>query len=167
MVLKDAAITVAQRLPVTQHPDPDLPYPALGNPRVCPTFYWSSHNSHRLDFAAVLLGRNLGSDPVSSSPPRQPTPKRLGFCPSSTATHSKTSPSHPQARSHSRLETAAYRDLLVPIMSSVASSSAVTKVHTSPSKVSLGGVYAFTRCTVRSTALDSDLRRQTGHPGDA
>lgn len=107
---------------------------------------------YKLDFGAVaLLGRHnislinvLGSDPGSS---HQPTQRRLGFFPSSTATHSKTSPpqAHPhphpdQSHSHSRSEAAAYKDTSPQTMSSAASSSAANKVHTSPTKVSLGGV---------------------------
>lgn len=130
----------------------------------------------------ALLGHHnininiLNSDPfLSSSPPHQPTQRRLGFFPSSTATRGKTSPSlhthldhKAQSHSHSQSESTAHKDILIPIMSSTACSSAANKVHTSPSKVRLGGV--ITLVPYRHfplAALDTYLRRQTSHPRDA
>jgi hypothetical protein len=88
----------------------------------------------------------LSSDP--SHPPQQPS-KRLGFFSSNTTNHSKTSsPSRAQRhtdldkeRLHSgcRSETTAHKEISNTNMTSVASSSAVSKAQTSPSKVSLGG----------------------------
>ncbi|KAF9245042.1 HbrB-like-domain-containing protein [Melanogaster broomeanus] len=80
----------------------------------------------------------LGSDPSLSS--RQSPSKRLRlFSSSNTTNHSKTSHhSKFDTRSHSesRSETTTHKDIPNPDMTSVASSSAVSKGHTSPSKPS-------------------------------
>ncbi|KAF9222660.1 HbrB-domain-containing protein [Gyrodon lividus] len=91
----------------------------------------------------------LSSDPFLSSHPQQQQPfKRLGFFSSNTTNHSKTlSPSRAQhhtnfdvnkERLHSdcRSETTSHKDTSNTNMASVASSSAVSKGHTSPSKPS-------------------------------
>ncbi|KIJ19005.1 hypothetical protein PAXINDRAFT_8363 [Paxillus involutus ATCC 200175] len=90
----------------------------------------------------------LSSDP--SHPPQQPS-KRLGFFSSNTTNHSKTSsPSRAQRhtdldkeRLHSgcRSETTAHKEISNTNMTSVASSSAVSKAQTSPSKPSSTRTY--------------------------
>lgn len=146
-----------------------------------------------LDFdPATPLGRHnadtniLISDPVlsrsSPQPSHQQIQRRLPFFPSNIATHRKTSPSRahlrarahldPKAhsRSHSRSEIAMYprKDILLPNMTSTASSSAVNKGYTSPSKVSSGGVNThYLDHSPLLTAIDTHLRRQASHPRDA
>lgn len=135
-----AAITVAQRPPVMQHPDP-----TLGSPRVCLSSAQTTRCADKsLDLGAVaLLGRSnisMSSDPCS--PPHHPAQRRLGFFPSSTATRGKASPLYTHldhkvllSHTHSRSESTAHKDILISAMSSTACSSAANKVHTSPSKV--------------------------------
>ncbi|KAI9572065.1 HbrB-like-domain-containing protein [Boletus coccyginus] len=122
-------------------PRPRAALPRTGQlPDFDPAASLGRHNTHIL----------TESDPVLSSSSHQPsyqqTPRCLGFFPSNTATHSKTSPSRahfishldPRAQPHlhSRSEITAHKDTSLPKMTSAASSSAVNKVHVSPSKPS-------------------------------
>lgn len=179
-----AAITVARRPPMMQHHDPTPPCPALGSSPVCLA---SSHHrqngsfldlcaDHSLDFdTAASLGRHntniniLISDPVLSSSSHQPSQRRLGFFSSNTATHSKTSPSphldpKAQSHSHSRSDITARKVILLPNMTSAASSSAVSKVHTSPSKVGSGGVNTLTVVPSRPLTTTPSPRREPTTP---
>lgn len=123
----------------TPRPGAALPNPGLS----LPFLVASAHDGPDVD-PVVSLGRhttNTVPDPVLSTLSHQ---KRLGFFPSNTATHNKTSAAYPdpKAQSHSRslADITARKEILTPNMTSAASSSAVNKGHTSPSKVSLGGV---------------------------
>ncbi|KAG8213794.1 HbrB-like-domain-containing protein [Butyriboletus roseoflavus] len=122
-----AVITVAP--PVTHPPNPEPPYPTWGSSRI------------------LTLRQPNTSGPFLSSSLYQALyhQRRLGFLPLNTALHSKTSPSQThrahldpkaQTHSHSRSEITAHKVIYMPNMSTAASSSAVNKVHTSPSKPS-------------------------------
>ncbi|KAF8135589.1 HbrB-like-domain-containing protein [Boletus edulis] len=138
-----AAITVAQRPPVTLHPDPEPTHPALGP-------FPTTRADDRLDLDPGRHNTDTNIHPVLSGslhqPPHHHTQRRLGFFPSNTATLSKTlhSPAHPRAHldpkaqphSHSRSETSTHENISVPNMTSAASSSAMSKTHTSPTKPS-------------------------------
>ncbi|KAF8840013.1 HbrB-domain-containing protein [Paxillus ammoniavirescens] len=143
---------------------PFLGFPGFHHDRHRPLQSWMSldtyaDNSAELDIAAPPGRQNantnvLCSDPLLSShpPPQQPS-KRLGFFSSNTTNHSKTpSPSRAQRhtdldtskeRLHSgcRSETTAHKDISISNMASVASSSAVSKAQTSPSKPSSTRTY--------------------------